>query len=307
MRIAGIDIGTNSVLLLVVEVRGPALVPLVDRATITRLGRGVDASRNLSPEGLARTLACLADYGAEARALGVSALAAVATSAARDAGNGAELLDAAEGLLGVRPAIVDGDEEAALTFAGALSGLALPGARVAVLDVGGGSTEIVLGRAPGGAGPGAVEAAVSLDVGAVRLSERHVRTDPPAPSELDAVRAEVRAALARAPSVAGVPLVGVAGTVTTLAAIVGGVVPYDGARIHGSRLAATELERLGAELAARSLAERRLVPGLEPARADVIVAGALIVGELVRAAGAAELVVSDRGVRWGLVERLVRR
>lgn len=310
MRVAAVDIGTNSVLLLVAERRGGELVALAERATITRLGQGVDATRALAPEAVERTLACLARYGEEIRALGVARIDAVGTSAMRDAAGGAEFIARARELLGVAPRVISGDEEAALTFAGALTGLSLPPSPRIVFDVGGGSTEIILG----GTG-GEVERAASLDVGSVRLTERHVRSDPPAAAELDAVRAGARAALASAPplpvpGVARPVLVGVAGTVTTLAALVRDISPYDGARVHGARVTRDEIAAATARLAALPLADRRAVPALDPARADVIVAGGLLVEEILAwAAGPGgppgELIASDRGVRWGLAQRLV--
>jgi exopolyphosphatase/guanosine-5'-triphosphate,3'-diphosphate pyrophosphatase len=178
-------------------------------------------------------------------------------------------------------------------------------ATVFVFDIGGGSTEVIVGD-PGGA----ISAAVSLDVGSVRMTERHVRSDPPRAEELDAIRADVRAALRGAPLPRGpVTVVGVAGTVTTLAAVALRVAPYEAARIHGARLTFAELSALRARLSALPLDERTKLPGLEPKRADVIVAGAVVAEEVLRAiagtGGAVpELVVSDRGVRWGLALRL---
>jgi exopolyphosphatase/guanosine-5'-triphosphate,3'-diphosphate pyrophosphatase len=323
MRVAAVDIGTNSVLLLVAERRGRDLVALVERATITRLGQGVDATRSLAPEAALRTLACLARYGEEIRALGAERVDAVGTSAMRDAAGGGAFIARARELLGVAPRVISGDEEAALTFAGALTGLALPPASRIVFDLGGGSTEIIVG-----APTGEVERAVSLDVGSVRLTERYIRSDPPSASELDAVRLAARAALAGAPPPPAVGalaheappassppsnprpvLVGVAGTVTTLAALVREVVPYDGARVHGARLTYPEVASATARLAALPLAERRRLPALDPARADVLVAGSVLVEEILAwAAGPdtppAELIASDRGVRWGLAQRL---
>jgi exopolyphosphatase / guanosine-5'-triphosphate,3'-diphosphate pyrophosphatase len=309
MRVATIDIGTNSVLLLVAERRGAALVPVLERATITRLGQGVDATRALDPQAIERTLACLAGYAAEIQASGASRVGVVGTSAMRDACGGEVLVERARELLGVAPRVISGREEAELTFAGALAGLDLEGP-VVVFDLGGGSTEVILGTA----GPDdMVEQAVSLDVGSVRLSERHVRSDPPGAAELLAVRHDARAALATlgarwslpgAPAPRA-PLVGVAGTVTTLAAYVLGVSPYDAERVHGARISAAEVAGATGRLSAMRLEERRSVPAIDPKRADVIVAGALIVEEILAWAGAAELLVSDRGVRWGLAKRLL--
>ncbi|WP_437735942.1 Ppx/GppA phosphatase family protein [Sorangium sp. So ce1335] len=308
MSVAAIDIGTNSVLLLIAERRGGELVARVERATITRLGQGVDATRALAPEAVERTLACLARYGEEIMSLGVERVDAVGTSAMRDAAGGEAFIARARDLLGVAPRVISGPEEAELTYAGALTGLQLParGPRI-VFDVGGGSTEIIVGAAGG-----AVDRAVSLDVGSVRLTERHIRSDPPVEAEIEAVRADARAALATVPAgpLSGAPtLVGVAGTVTTLAALARDVVPYDGARVHGARVSGAEVVAITARLASLPLAARKQLPALDPARADVIVAGSMLIEEILawasRAAGApVDLIASDRGVRWGLAERL---
>jgi exopolyphosphatase/guanosine-5'-triphosphate,3'-diphosphate pyrophosphatase len=306
VRVAAVDIGTNSVLLLVAELRDAALVPVIERATITRLGRGVDRTRSLDPAAVEATLACLADYAAEIRRAGVSRVGAVGTSAKRDARGGEDVRARAAAILGVEPRIIHGDEEAELTFAGALAGLGIDGP-VVVFDLGGGSTEIIRGRTAEGVDT--LERAISLDIGSVRLTERHVHDDPPRAAELAAVRADARAALAGLGEgwlgdAAEPRLVGVAGTVTTLAAHALGVAPYDSTRVHGARLDADVVAKVAADLARLPLAERRALPALDPRRADVIVAGAAIVEELLAWAHAGELIVSDRGVRWGLAKRL---
>lgn len=297
-RVATIDIGTNSVLLLVAARDGEHVRPLLERATITRLGEGVDATGELSPDARARTLDCLADYARELAPFEVDAIAAVGTSAMRDARGGAAFCEEVERVLGVRPEVVSGEREARLTFDGALMGLDPEGV-LAVFDIGGGSTEIIVG-ARVGRGRGTLARAVSLDVGAVRLTERHVRHDPPTREELDAIRSDVRRALTSAPSLQGRPLVGVAGTVTTLTAYVHGVAPYDARRVHGALLARSELGSAIERLASMTLEERRLEAAIEPKRADVIVAGAVIADAICEAAGADRLLASDRGVRWGL-------
>ena len=306
MRIATIDIGTNSVLLLVAEAEGDALKPVVERATITRLGQGVDRNRRLSPEAAERTLACLADYAGTLREQGVTRLDAVGTSAMRDAAGGQEFVARAAEILGVAPRVIDGNEEARLTFAGALSGLPVTGS-VMVFDIGGGSTEIVVGEiSPTGK---KIAAAVSLDIGSVRLFERHVRSDPPSEAELRHVEQDIALALRAAPQlelVAGAALVGVAGTVTQLAALELELRSYDATRVHGSELSRAAVERLAAKLAASTLAQRRVMPGMEPSRADVLVVGSAIARAVLHWSGASKLVVSDRGVRWGLCQELAR-
>ena len=305
-KVAAIDIGTNSVLLVIAATEAGAPRPLLERATITRMGEGVDKTRQLAPAAVERNLACLRSYAADLRAHGSPPLDVVGTSALRDAHGADAFLDEAERILGVRPRVIAGDEEARLTFRGALSGLSLHG-RLLVFDIGGGSTELIVGDAAGSAPP---ESRVSLDIGSVRLFERHAQSDPPSAEELARIEAQVRSALAAAEPLAraarGAPttLVGVAGTVTTLKAVELGLSVYDAARVHGAILTLSAVEALYARLASLPLAERVKLPGLEPKRADVIVAGALIVRELLRAAGATQTVVSDRGVRFGLLEQL---
>ena len=300
-RVAAIDIGTNSVLLLVAEVQGDDIVPLVERATITRLGQGVDRTRHLAPEAIERTLACLERYAADIREHAPESVFVVGTSAMRDAEGGASFRESARAILGVEPRVASGDEEAELTFLGSLSGLPIEG-DVLVFDVGGGSTEIIVGDSR--TGP---RAKISLDIGSVRLTERHVRADPPGSEELRAVREDVRAALAKVPFAPSGAVVGVAGTVTTLAAFVKDIAPYDAARVHGAELLASEVASAADRLAALPLDQRKALPAIDPKRADVIVAGAVLVDELLRFCGAERVVVSDRGVRWGLVVRALRQ
>lgn len=303
-RIAAIDIGTNSVLLLIAEVRGGVPEALVERATITRLGQGVDRTRALAPEAIDRTLACLRDYAGEIARLAPSEIFVVGTSAMRDAEGGASFRERAHEILGVTPRVASGDEEAELTFLGSLSGLDERG-EVLVFDVGGGSTEIIIGDALSGSSSASPREKISLDMGSVRLTERHVRADPPTAAELDRVRDDVRSQLARVPFRPSGAVVGVAGTVTTIAAFVKDIVPYDGARVHGAELTLAELEGATAELARLSLDERRRLPAIDPKRADVILAGAVLTAEVLRFCAADRMVVSDRGVRWGLVSRAI--
>jgi exopolyphosphatase/guanosine-5'-triphosphate,3'-diphosphate pyrophosphatase len=304
MRVAAIDIGTNSVLLLVAAEDGPHLRALSERATITRLGEGVDATGKLSEAAQSRTLSCLEEYAREMARWDIDQVAAVGTSAMRDAGGGSEFTDRAAQVLGVRPEVVSGEREALLTFDGALIGLDPQGV-LAVFDIGGGSTEIIVG-ARVGTGSGTLSRAVSLDIGSVRLTERHVRHDPPTAAELASIRRDVRDALRRAPSLRGRPLIGVAGTVTTLTAYVHEVAPYDPRKVHGAVLARSELSAAIDRLAAMPLATRRSIAAIEQKRADVIIAGAIIADEICDAAKADRLIASDRGVRWGLALEMVR-
>jgi exopolyphosphatase / guanosine-5'-triphosphate,3'-diphosphate pyrophosphatase len=300
MRVATIDVGTNTVLLLVADRREDgSLVAIEERATVTRLGEGVDATRRFSTPALERTQACLDDYAAVVRALGVDRIAVVGTSAMRDAGGGESLLAGIEASFGVPVRVVSGQEEARLTFRGALGGLPLGDrCELAVFDIGGGSTEVVLGSLDGGRP--LIGYSSSFDVGSVRLTERHVRTDPPGPDD----RAAREAFVAVPELKSGQMPVGIAGTMTTLAAVSLGLATYDGARVHGYAMGRDELQSVVADLASMPLAARRQMAGMEPKRADVIVAGGLIALALLEHWNAGKVLVSDRGVRWGLAEEL---
>lgn len=306
MKVATIDIGTNTVLLLVAERRADGMLVAVDeRAVITRLGQGVDKTRRLAPEAIARTNAALDGFADVIAKAGATRVDVVGTSAMRDAGGGDEVRAHVRARLGVEARTISGDEEARLTFAGALSGLTTveAGAHVRVFDIGGGSTEVVHGTH----GDPAPSYAESHDVGSVRLTERHITTDPPSAAELGAVRQAARAAFAQVPAFASeVPPVGIAGTMTTLAAVSLRMAAYDGGRVHGLTLPVAEIERVVGELARLTLEERAKLPGLEPKRADVIIAGGLVALAYLEHAKASSVTISDRGVRWGLAEELAR-
>ena len=288
MRLAALDIGTNSTRLLVGEVEGGRIVGVDAREmVITRLGRGVDRTRRFDPGALARTLEVVAGYAAACDRLGVEAVRVVATSATRDARNRQALVAGVRQLLGVDPEVLTGEQEATATFAGATA--ELPGdGRVLVVDIGGGSTELILGPAPGAQGTPAArrvpEAMVSLDIGCVRLTERHLHGDPPTAGEVAALRDDVRSHLDR---VAGVlepgsadRVVGVAGTVTTVTAIALGLDRYDPERIHLATVGADQVAATAARLCAMTVAERAALPVMAPGREDVIAAGALLLDEV---------------------------
>ena len=300
-RYAAIDVGTNTVLLLVAERRGGGFAPVAERAEITRLGRGVDRAGALDGAAIRETVEVLAAYATEARALGARAIACVATSAARDARNAADFFEAARAAAGVRPEVIGGDEEARLVWASAWRdfGAAGGGGPLSVLDVGGGSTEFTWGDGP------APRGRLSLQVGAVRLAERHPVADPPGAAGLAVLRAAAAEALrplaGAGAARAGARLVGVAGTVTTLAAVEQALPAYDAERVHGSALSLDRIEALLGRMAAMPVEARRRLPGMEPKRADVILAGGAVVAEAMRATGFGTLTVSDRGVRWGLL------
>lgn len=304
MRVATIDIGTNTTLLLVAERRADgSLVAVEEHATITRLGQGVDKTRTLAPEAIARTNTCLDAYAEIVQRTKAERVAVVGTSAMRDAGGGDEVRRHVKARFGVEARTISGDEEARLTFGGALSGLPETEGPVVVFDIGGGSTEVVRGKRA----TGAIDYAHSFDVGSVRLTERHVRNDPPSAEELETLRRAARDVFAAVPTLeTSSPPVGIAGTVTTLAAVSLAMDTYDGGRVHGLRLERAVIERVIMELASVSLEERKKRKGLEPKRADVIIAGAIVALAFLERVEADAMIVSDRGVRWGLAESLLR-
>jgi exopolyphosphatase/guanosine-5'-triphosphate,3'-diphosphate pyrophosphatase len=292
-RVGAVDIGTNSTRLLVADVSSAGGIAEVDRLlAITRLGDRVDADRRLGDEAMARVHAVLERYAARASQLGADPVLATATSAVRDAGNGAEFLAGVGARYGFVTRLLSGDEEAELTYRGVCSRQAV-GDGALICDIGGGSTELVLGGAEG------VRDRASLNIGCVRLSERYLHTDPPRAEELRALRTEAAAALPARLTAAARELVGVAGTVTTLATIDMGLECEIPEVIDGHRLPAASVERLLTELAALPVAQRRLVRGLMPERAPTIVAGAVILSAIVEATAADAVVVSERDILHG--------
>jgi exopolyphosphatase/guanosine-5'-triphosphate,3'-diphosphate pyrophosphatase len=268
-------------------------VARVDRSVITKLGQGVGETGRLHPDAIARTLHALRQHVAEARGLGAQPFA-TGTSALRDAANRDDFLLPAREVLGSDVRILSGEEEAVRTFRGALLGLPGISGRCTVVDIGGGSTEIVVGAGR------SIESKVSHQIGAVRLAERFLRSDPPAPTEIDALRAAVRRVLSANP-IQALPLVAVAGTATTLAAVDLGLDPYDGARVHGHSIERARLEEILDRLLTCKTADRARIRGVEPGRAEVLPAGASILAEVVDRAGAPRVTVSDRGLRWGVL------
>ena len=288
-RVAAVDLGTNSTRLLVADVENGRLQEVVRRLTITKLGEGVDARRRLLPLPITRVRNCLTDYRRELESLGAVRTLAIGTSAFRDAENGEAFLGEVEWSYGFATRLLDGHEEAALMARGVLVGRPVP-EDVLLVDIGGGSTELVRVVC------GEVAFSTSLDVGCVRLSERHLRSDPPAPRELLAAALEVRDLL---PSLEPSSAIGVAGTVTTLAALDQALAVYDPARIHGHLLSREAVEAQLSRLASMTLAERLEVPGLEPGRAPVIVAGALVLRELMDAYGLDAIEASENDILHG--------
>ena len=299
VRVAAIDCGTNTIKLLVLDEDG---ADLEREMRIVRLGQDVDRTGRLAEEALERTFAAVEEYADLVARHGVDRVRFCATSATRDAANAADFAAGVQARLGVAPEVVSGDEEAALAWAGATRGLPGLTGPLVVLDIGGGSTELVLGS---GATP---DAAHSMDIGSVRMTERHLRSDPPSTDEVAACLADVEAALDACPVDPGaaVTLVGVAGTVTTLAAGVIGLTAYDRSATHGARLPVAQVHALCDRLVGSTAAERAEMAWLHPGRADVIAAGALVLSRVLARSRVSELVVSEAdildGIAWSLRE-----
>jgi exopolyphosphatase/guanosine-5'-triphosphate,3'-diphosphate pyrophosphatase len=325
-RVAAIDCGTNSLRLLVADVDCQAgrLADVDRRMEIVRLGQGVDATGRLSQEALSRTLHALRGYARIIVETAAGAVRMVATSAARDAANAADFVRGVSEVLGLEPEVLSGQEEAYLSFTGATAELAKrPDARYLVVDIGGGSTEFVLGG--GGSGDGGGDAgagagklpggagitAASVDVGCVRLTERHLHGDPPAAAEIAAAAADIDAALdvvaAAMPAAKAHTLVGLAGSVTTVAALALRLPGYDAGLIHHSRIRAEEVSEQTSRLLRQTRAQRAALGVMHPGRADVIGGGALILDRLMQRFGFAEVLVSEHdildGIAWALAGR----
>jgi exopolyphosphatase / guanosine-5'-triphosphate,3'-diphosphate pyrophosphatase len=297
-NVAAVDIGTNSVRLLITDETGRELERPMQ---MTRLGQDVDVTGRLAPEAIARTRAVLEQYRALAARWGVTRLRATATSAARDAANSSDFFDAAERALGVRPELLSGDEEARLSFRGATAGASSSRGPFLIIDLGGGSTELVFGQTE-------PEALVSLQLGCVRMTERHLKSDPPAPSELAACFEDVQRVLLEHAS--GIDsqrartVIGVAGTVTALAGMALGLKAYDAARTHHSTLTLPEVEASFERLSQATVAERRQLLS-QPARAEIIVGGAVVLLAIMRHFRITELLVSEHDILDGLAASLV--
>ncbi|MEU3184323.1 Ppx/GppA phosphatase family protein [Streptomyces sp. NPDC006923] len=308
-RVAAVDCGTNSIRLLVADA-DPGTGELTDldrRMEIVRLGQGVDRTGRLAPEALERTFAACREYAAAIEAHGAERIRFVATSASRDAENRDEFIGGVLDILGVEPEVITGDQEAEFSFTGATR--ELPGRdSYLVVDIGGGSTEFVVGE-------DRVRAARSVDIGCVRLTERHlvrdgVVSDPPAPEEIAAIRADIEAALDLAEETVPLreprTLVGLAGSVTTVAAIALGLKEYDSAAIHHSRISYEQVEEITGRLLAATHDERAAIPVLHPGRVDVIGVGALILLSVMERTGCREVVVSEHdildGIAWSAAE-----
>jgi exopolyphosphatase/guanosine-5'-triphosphate,3'-diphosphate pyrophosphatase len=323
MRVAAIDCGTNSLRLLVADVDpGSGRLTDVDRRMeIVRLGQGVDSTGRLAPDALERTLRALRGYARIIAERSAEAVRMVATSATRDAANAADFVRGVSGVLDLEPEVLSGKEEAYLSFVGATAefgtGSAGPGGGpYLVVDIGGGSTEFVVGdgrttgdRTTGDQITGPAEvSAVSVDIGCVRLTERHLHSDPPRPAEISAAAADIDVALdavaGAIPVAAARTLVGLAGSVTTVAGLALGLAEYDSARIHHARVSAEQVAAQARRLLSQTREERAALGVMHPGRADVIAGGAMVLDQIMRRFGFGEVLASEHdildGIAWSL-------
>lgn len=302
MSLASIDIGTNTIRLLIADVVGDNLKDIRREAVITRLGQGVDKTRRFSSEAMERTLEVIADYKRMIDEAGVESFRIVATSAARDAQNGQEFVDEVKNRFGFDVLILSGMEEAMWAFLGATSDFPFPKpySRPVVIDIGGGSTELAYGQGM------SLQKIYSLDVGSVRLTEMFVKSDPPSPAEIESVKSYVQEKVASpieeiVKADSDLIGIGVAGTITTLSAIDQKMEVYNPGKIHLSTLTVEEIRDILGQLVSVSLEDRKKIPGLERKRADVIIAGTVITLEILERLGLDKLTVSERDLLDGLI------
>lgn len=303
MRVAALDCGTNAVRILVADVDGPRLVDIAREMRIVRLGEGVDRTGEFAPAALARLFAALDEFAPILAATRPTRVRFVATSASRDVSDRAAFSAGVRERIGVEPDVISGQEEAELSCLGSLAGLpGLPQPPL-VVDIGGGSTEFVLAddrQRP--------RSSVSVDIGCVRMAERHLHHDPATAQEIAAMRADIAEAVARAaravPLAQAACVVGLSGTVTTVAAMAHGLTVMDPARIHGLRVSRERVDDVAQELLAMTAAQRADLPFMHPGRVDVIGAGAAVLQEVLRVAGATEVVASEADLLDGIAFRL---
>ncbi len=303
MRVAVIDCGTNSIRLLIADIDGNNFREVVRDMEIVRLGQGVDETGQFHPDAIARTLAAVDKFAAEIAKRGVEKIRFCATSATRDATNRHLLVDGVRDRLGIELEVISGDEEAALSFAGAIKDLDPSNGPFLVVDIGGGSTEFVFGTST-------VEAARSVNIGCVRMTERHFASDPATAQQIELARTDIQAAIAQAAAVVPITkaktLVAVAGTATTVAAAALDLPEYDRYAIHLSRISAQQTHD-AATMFATSTREQRLALGyMHPGRVDVIAAGSLVLSEIMKATGASEFVASESDILDGMAFSLAR-
>ena len=304
-KVAAVDCGTNSIRLLIAESKpGDGLIDIERRTEIVRLGQGVDATGEFHPDALKRTFAVVDIYASLIKGSGVppERIHFVATSATRDAGNRDEFFDGIRQRLGVTPDVISGDTEAQLSFTGALSRVEPEAEPVLVIDVGGGSTEFIVGSAAS-----RMHSAISLDIGSVRLTERFLKVSPPAPDDLDRAAGYVDQLL----DGAGVDFgsmgswIGVAGTATQLAGVYLELVEYDRDRVHGTTIPLAEVHRLLDRLAGLTVEQIRALPSMHPNRADVITGGTLILARVAARLHVPDLIISESDILDGIALALL--
>lgn len=303
MRVAAIDCGTNSIRLLIADIDGSNFREVVRDMEIVRLGQGVDQTGQFHPDAIIRTLAAVDKFAAEIAKRGVEKIRFCATSATRDATNRHLFVDGVRERLGIEPEVISGNEEAALSFAGAIQDLDPSEGPFLVVDIGGGSTEFVFGTTT-------VEAARSVNIGCVRMSERHFANDPATPAQIELARTDIQAAIALAaaevPITNAKTLVAVAGTATTVAAAALNLSEYDRYSIHLARISALQVHEASAMFLTKTREERLALGYMHPGRVDVIAAGALVLSEIMKATGATEFVASESDILDGMARSLVQ-
>lgn len=301
MRVAAIDCGTNSIRLLIADIDGTNFREIYRTMEIVRLGQGVDQNKAFHPDAIARTLAAVDLFAQEISKHGVERIRFCATSATRDAKNRELFINGVKDLLGIEPEVISGEEEARLSFIGATKEFAVSDAPFLVVDIGGGSTEFVYGHSD-------VEFAKSVNIGCVRMTERNIHSDPPAPQEIENARRDIQEAIGVAAEIVPITqaktLIAVAGTATSVAASALNLEQYDRHLIHLARVSAEQTHLVAVTFAVMSAEQRSHVGYLHPGRADVFAAGSLILSEIMKATGAKEFVASEAdildGIAWSL-------
>jgi len=296
-RVAAIDCGTNSIRLLVADIEGENFRDIYRTMEIVRLGEGVDRERKFSPAAIERTLRAVSEFSAEIRRRGVTAIRFCATSATRDASNRDEFINGVFEILGVRPEVISGDEEARLTFKGAIHQLHQTDAPFLVVDIGGGSTEFVIGVSD-------IEAAKSVNIGCVRMSERHFKNGPPGSEAIAAAIRDIDAAIedaaAQVPIASAATVIAVAGTATTVAAASLDLASYDRYAIHLSRISSSKVSEITERFLVMKRDEIASLGFMHPGRVDVIAAGSLILDRILKRSGATEFVASESDILDGM-------
>lgn len=303
MRVGVIDCGTNSIRLLIADIENNSFREVTRQMEVVRLGQGVDETNQFHPDAISRTLAAVDHYAAEIAQRGVQTIRFCATSATRDALNRSVFVDGVKERLGIEPEVISGDEEARLSFAGATREFSKTDSPFLVVDIGGGSTEFVLGSS-------SVESAISVNIGCVRMTERHFRSDPPSDVEITMARRDIQNAIAIASASVDIKsaktLVCVAGTATTVAASALNLSSYDRHAIHLSHISATQVHEVSDRFLKMNRDERATLGYMHPGRVDVIGAGSLVLSEIMKATGAPEFVASENdildGMAWSLAK-----